>query len=1374
MKQREQNMAAEPEKKNDLESNHASELPVEAEKQSSRVILHSLTPVMDAQWKAIFHERVQPRALDLQGIKMEKLNKETIRQKKVEQQDPPDSLSQDWFNTESMTLETRAYLLDKLLPTLVPGVEKLLRVAERKKVLDLKESKPCQFDPVNFLGEYLMRHNPSYDLTAKPNPYVRGLKVITDKLKTQVPDTTMHKLAQMKNLVEEKRQRRKDVENIKNQVDQLRKEALALQFQEWIQDASGQIPLALIQSALKSFLEVISPMHRSKGTDIYARPLEAVGTLEVKVNQEEFMEYLLSYIKNFTSDMFQELLKHLLQCAHDTRNTIRHDIWRQMFLQLFFDCDHGKIGLLDRLRVLSLLEKFYNSSSELAKETYRDPRKWPITELDDIDLTEFWGDMEPEEDEEVLPEDHPPTPERTLSAEAIFLNTYLKDIISDVDLAAHGTNGDPGEPAVSGPEEAGLEQEVSPLEAGSEVVPTAASQGQAEIPVAELEPQGAEKEPLLASEGTTEPTGEETAPEDQPVTAPEPDLEREEAAPSSFTKVAIEVQKILDQEEDSGLEAPPGERDLPTKEMGVDEAGEQEKPEEKAEPGDKRLLGPEDQATAGTDRLPGIPVTELPLSPTSRASKEKKKGPQLVYGAVWSGNFQTADLTFKYADYGKEIREDWNKEDSRFSDLRMSMIEILARGPPACISTFDKDSLSLPQFVQLVETFVSERTSLPKLRKLTESVKKGYMQTEAEKFSQLEKIHHSSNLVRQQLLLAALFEKWDNESSGFIDMMEVDSVLSTFKEGMEEEALTKAKLQLPFPNWHPSGVVKLTLKDFQTYIELVVSELTGNKDEILDNIVEFLMMTVERTHLERLRGNARRKWLLRIKHSAKTSGGCMEPVYQEVFKALCRDTDAHGDKKKVSAYIALLEYNVIAPERGDILLRYVACTEDDAPYVLNQILFMDMQGVSFSAALDDKPIHVPQVQLHGNIHFWNRDRPETQRRGSFLVLPLEDVQRRVFGVLGLDTLRDPNEKTIFVPHEIRYYQGIAHSFSKAYHHIRTQRSLLQVIITAVEWLSGQAPGLRNITAYFMEPGDNRMQDYTLRKAMASDLKGELKVNDPPAPTLSRKEDTFKSYLFKCIDCALVVTESIYGEHHVAVPLRNLVGEAIGVLDLNLGDRQRLPPSAHKDLQKMLKMMQAATHEILKEDSGDLGPYYVLEAEYVGDWRRGGVLFYRFMLQDLQNCIWNLDPWTSFGDIRSMEQPPALVHTILKCVLLVLYPQWAGTEEVENWNLCLQKLDGELIENICYFDPTASYVEIRPEVLSQCLQGARRRAVWRLSSAPLEYLYDWVCVCLSLIEMAKKLQHHDSMTGSSSALLTPTFSQSLRSSQISTIRTTSSA
>lgn len=77
---------------------------------------------------------------------------------------------------------------------------------------------------------------------------------------------------------------------------------------------------------------------------------------------------------------------------------------------------------------------------------------------------------------------------------------------------------------------------------------------------------------------------------------------------------------------------------------------------------------------------------------------------------------------------------------------------------------------------------------------------------------------------------------------------------------------------------------------------------------------------------------------------------------------------------------------------------------------------------SFAAVEEGKPIHVPRVQLHGSIHFWNYDRPVEERKGSLLVLPLHDARWRAFGILGLDTLRDQCEKTIFLTHEISFYQ----------------------------------------------------------------------------------------------------------------------------------------------------------------------------------------------------------------------------------------------------------------------------------------------------------------------------------------------------------------
>lgn len=75
------------------------------------------------------------------------------------------------------------------------------------------------------------------------------------------------------------------------------------------------------------------------------------------------------------------------------------------------------------------------------------------------------------------------------------------------------------------------------------------------------------------------------------------------------------------------------------------------------------------------------------------------------------------------------------------SDLRMIMADIQAHGASLARSAFDKSCLNLPQFVQLLETFAGEDSSLPTVKKLVAFMKEGYTQTEEEKIKQLEKVN---------------------------------------------------------------------------------------------------------------------------------------------------------------------------------------------------------------------------------------------------------------------------------------------------------------------------------------------------------------------------------------------------------------------------------------------------------------------------------------------------------------------------------------------------------------------------------------------------------------------------------------------------------
>lgn len=81
-----------------------------------------------------------------------------------------------------------------------------------------------------------------------------------------------------------------------------------------------------------------------------------------------------------------------------------------------------------------------------------------------------------------------------------------------------------------------------------------------------------------------------------------------------------------------------------------------------------------------------------------------------------------------------------------------------------------------------------------------------------------------------------------------------------------------------------------------------------------------------------------------------------------------------------------------------------------------------------------------------------------------------------------------------------------------------------------------------------------------------------------------------------------------------------------------------------------------------------GLLLIPEAEHMANLRHAGILFHRFMLQDLRECVQKLDA-ESFAEIKSYIEPPALLHNIVKAVLLLLHPNWKGSEKTENWSQC---------------------------------------------------------------------------------------------------------
>ncbi|XP_008582393.1 PREDICTED: EF-hand calcium-binding domain-containing protein 5, partial [Galeopterus variegatus] len=1070
------------------------------------------------------------------------------------------------------------------------------------------------------------------------------------------------------------------------------------------------------------------------------------------------------------------------------------------------------VGFLDRQRTLALLERFYDQSSQMLRSLLRNPRQWPLIEFEEIDLPEFWGDMDNqkhiyEDFDKVLLEMN------TLLSEKHVSKTQSKLLENPEDQHKHDEQRKSA-PTLNPPEE----QRGTTAEQGPHRI-SAEEQEQGKEPSAEQE---LYREPETEQETLTESTLEQGSSRESIIEkgphrvsvsergsrtysiieqGPRKQSSLEQGSwRGSIAESGSRRESITEQEQRRGSTPGQGPHRVSASEYRSHRESTIEEPLQKSEqkpdgettPEEQQVIDLTSQSRNGsisressksgevtpseyieersweqtheevfvsTELQAEVPTpSSRDLSETANVEVPKDKScepkSQTIEGKSWSGEFLTCNWKKKYVKFEDEEQAELIYGCSRFAALHSIIRNIQSYKEVKGRTAFNGVSFNLLQFVQLLETFVGEDSPLSVTEMLVSFFKGGYVETKEEKMSALEQVRQNAFQAHRELLLEALFQEWDSDGSGFLDLKEVDELLYAYKKGMEKESMKKAKLHIQFPKPHPSHEVRLSSKQFQKYIQLVVSELRGNEDQVLENVVEFLMTTLERNRTESLRNCARRKWLHRIQHAAETSGVSLEPVYTETFKALTQDAEAHGNKK-ISAHISLLEENLLLPDRGNVLLRNVACTLDDAPFVLNRVLYRDMKGISFTVVDEGVPIHVPQVQYHGNIFFWNHSRNENDHNGSFLALPLQDAHMRIFGVMAVDTLRDPREINIFLPHEIRFYQGVANVFSTAYHYVHSREHILHIVMTGIGWLYDYTPGITSITTYFIEPSPDQDSDYVLRKMMVTGQLGLTEIHKNP-PTVLRKSCIFRDFLFKCTDSAQVVLASACGETHIVIPLRERTGKALGVLDFNIGRSRMLLYQEFKDLQKMMKVIQAACYEILGELSGETKKKYVLEIEHVGEVQRAGIIFFRIMLRELQESLQLLNSMDFVSlllyDHKPLTEPNypqdsmsleleaniKLVQDILRGVILFFHPELEFSGDFKNWDKCKFHVNRYLVKSICAFDPTASHVVVNLQLIDEYIRDHSRTEVWKFGNIVIEHLYHWIHICSALMHLKKKL------------------------------------
>ncbi|XP_069135004.1 EF-hand calcium-binding domain-containing protein 5-like isoform X1 [Argopecten irradians] len=1257
------------------------------------------------RWKRLHEQNMMEKLVVIRNEKKQNVKLSRDDAKKVARKIPIEVLAKDWLNENEATLEVRAYLVDKVLPTLILGVEKLLNEADNRGLAEVEEVAP-NFNPINFLAQYLMRNNPKYCNFSEASPYVRGLREVADDLKKQLFNIEDNRLARIKAEAKRRREERDRLELLKQQERERRESAFMDQFSSWNIQPDGRVELSIVQNALRSFVEIAETFPEElRNAAKLSHALEPTDETGKSLTVKEFAKYMGLFVEELSKEMFDEFMGHLSKCATSHRAAASREARRILLTNLFITCDHSGIGLLDRHRILSLFESYWDSLKEDIKRNLRNPRRWPVAEVDEV-VDDYFEDDEVEtKDEKEKPRE---AEQQQIQAKEPEQQSEVTSEGGVTEAVAEGDKPQEGEVAQTEANEEGEKpsEEEKPTD-GEKPAETQQEE------VKQEEVKGDEEEAKTKEEKVEEKPEEKVEQsEEKPEEKPE---EKQEEKPQEQTEQK-ETQEVVTDEQTEN-------KDTEKKE---------ETSEEKTPKDEKTEDGTADKSEEETTEKPEGETTEKTEGETAEKKEEGTEGEtDKKDGEGESAKQETVPETEAPKPVQAENTSVTFALGTTFSREKTAMTHI---SKTSGASAFDENSLNVSQFVHLTETFLGEDpVEKGTFETLTKFIKGGYEETEDEKMERLMKARKEALSSQRKHQMDNLFEKWDNDGAGYLDLDEVETVMQKYKEGQETQAIERAKVSLKKQAKY-SQDNRLSRREFRQFVLLVVDELPGA--DSFDYFVEFLINSVERTYAERIRGEARKKWLQQVVNAAETGGASMEPVYKAIFNALYKDAEAHGGGKRISANISMLERNILDPARGEVCLRYVAATVDDSDFLLGKILFSDMKGISFSSVESGKPIHVPRVYNHGNIQFWNPYRVPEDREGSFIVVPLKDKRKRVFGLLGIDTLNDRHTKTIFITHEIHFFQGVAKAFSIAYHHVDMSKKLLRITESAVSWIHRRSPHVHEITTYMVEP-EGTEKDYVLRKMMTTDVKGNV-INMANPPRLERKDNLFRDYLFKCVDNSESVSADAYGQRHLGFPLRNDAGKAVAVVDISIGELKQLPTHENKEVQRMLRLLQQAHKEITRESAGD-DKLMVLEAEKDDD-NRMDIMFDRLMLMELRENVSKIDA-KGFAELRSYNDPPKIINNIVRAVCAIFYYEKVVSGELDNWGELKGLINGDLLQKIEQYDPTSTENQelIAPDKIEVFLKDVPHGEVAKFGSIPAQNMYNWVFVCISLIEHTLKMR-----------------------------------
>lgn len=203
---------------------------------------------IDPQWDSELHQRQQQhfkgKRSHLVGFASQtQAHRRKLRHKQsILNSLPLDLLAREWLDHSGVSLSTRAYLVSRLLPTLIMGLDDLL-VEVSEQGSDGEPQTHHSFNPIDFLARYLMRNNPKYNSNLPAtSPYTRSMRRIADELNALLRATEDNEIVALKAESKQRTQQMLRVHEDERREENWKTTRLDEVFKHWELGAGEGIP----------------------------------------------------------------------------------------------------------------------------------------------------------------------------------------------------------------------------------------------------------------------------------------------------------------------------------------------------------------------------------------------------------------------------------------------------------------------------------------------------------------------------------------------------------------------------------------------------------------------------------------------------------------------------------------------------------------------------------------------------------------------------------------------------------------------------------------------------------------------------------------------------------------------------------------------------------------------------------------------------------------------------------------------------------------------------------------------------------------------------------------------------------------------------